>query len=78
MKPRYQVTAPVEGGYAWWNVIDTHSHLYWGEDNFAVATVSIRVKDAEVRARLLCAALNDPELFPADKSIWDWLDEPTK
>lgn len=55
MTPRYKVNAPVEGGNAWWEVIDTDSHLYWGEDNLAVATVSIRAPNAEIYAKGLRA-----------------------
>ena len=58
MKKRYEVTPPVEGGYAWYNVIDTESHKYWGEDNFAVVTVFKDVPNAKAVAEQVCETLN--------------------
>ena len=58
MGERYKVTIPVPGGYAWWDVIDTESHDYFGEDNFAIVTVSIHTPNAEAIARFICNKLN--------------------
>ena len=58
MGERYKVTPPVNGGYAWYNVIDTESHKYWGEDNFAVVTVFKNVPNAESVAQEICDKLN--------------------
>jgi hypothetical protein len=55
---RYFVTPPVEGGYAWWNVIDSQSKLYWGDDNFPVASFSIHLPNAKKEAHPLCDRLN--------------------
>jgi hypothetical protein len=55
---RYRVIGPTPNGYAWWNIIDTQSSKYWGEDNFSVVTVSIRVKNAEIWIKALCDAMN--------------------
>ena len=58
---RYRLNPPVEGGYQWWNIIDTRSHEYWGEDNFAVATVSTRAPNAEQVALVILEHLNAQE-----------------
>ena len=55
---RFKIIPPVEGGYQWWNIIDTKSHEYWGEDNFAVATVSVRAPNAEQAAIILLERFN--------------------
>ena len=55
---RYKLIPPVEGGFAWWSVIDTQSHEYWGEDNFAVATISIRAPSAEQLGLTLLEHMN--------------------
>jgi hypothetical protein len=55
---RYVVVPPVPGGYAFWNVADTRSSEYFTEDNFAVATISVHVPNAEQLARELCDRLN--------------------
>ena len=52
---RYIVTAPVHGGYAWWNVVDTHSTVM---PNFTVATFFKDLPNAEQEARALCDRLN--------------------
>lgn len=55
MGPRYMVTEPVPGGYAWWNIRDTESKVM---PNFSVASFSIHMPGAEHEARRICANLN--------------------
>ena len=53
---RYKVIPPVEGGYAWWNIVDLESDVML---NFAVVTISIHVPHAETIAMALCARMNN-------------------
>jgi hypothetical protein len=54
--PRYQVTRPISGGYAYYSVIDLRSDVM---PNFAVATFYRGMPDAESEAETLAAKLNE-------------------
>lgn len=51
----FEVTPPLPGGYAWWDVIEPASDVM---QNFAVASFSTKCPNAEREARELCARLN--------------------
>jgi hypothetical protein len=63
MRKRYIVTLPVNGGYQYFDVVDTHE-----PGNFIVATFSNRISVASMEARRLCEWLNERE---ADRNAAD-------
>jgi len=63
MADRYRVTDPVDGGYAYFDVIEPESNIM---PNFAVATIWKGMPNARNEAYALCARLNGakPHLDP--------------
>lgn len=55
---RYLTIAPVNGGYAFWDVIDTKSEVM---PNFVIAALSIHAPNAEKEAKELAKKWNKGE-----------------
>lgn len=58
MEKRYFVTPPIHGGNAWWQVRDSQSSKYWGENNFVIADFFKDIPNAESHANELAEKLN--------------------